>query len=302
MVARSSLARYPASALRAAQRTFDLVTAEPTNLYLDGADFGDDLPADPIPLRELRSVLLRPVTSMRTRDAVWRELICRARRDRSTWVVVAVGMAMPGLRRAVRVLTRCFTGDPADLEAEVVRGFLEALTTIDVADAALCARLVRAGHKAGTRLVYAEAAFDGARWAAYQSRAPRPPWGHPDFLLLAAVATGVITDGEAKLIATTRLEGVPVDRVAALLGERTGTVVVRRHRAEHRLAAAIADGTVPGADTRAVVEAARRATRRDASSTNGSRGSVLDGVPTGGGNRGLTRRPFPDAGSPGTRG
>jgi hypothetical protein len=241
---RSSTAAPSASALRVAQRTFDLVTTEPTDLHLHGGDFGDDLPARPIGLGELRTLLLRPATSTRTRDAVWRELIGRARGDRSTWVVVAVGMAMPGLRRAARVLKLSFPGDPADLEAEIVRGFLEALHTVDVADQALCARLVRAAHKAGTRLVYAEAAFDGARWAAYRSRAPQPPWGHPDFLLLAAVAAGVITDDEAKLIATTRLENVPVADVAASLGERTGTVVVRRHRAEHRLAAAIADGNL----------------------------------------------------------
>jgi hypothetical protein len=257
------------SALRVAQRTFDLLTAEPSPLHLDGRGFGADLPAGPIGLGELRSLLLRPATSIATRDAVWRELITRARGDRSTWVVVAVGMAMPGLRRAARGLSIAFLGDLADLEAEIVRGFLEALTAVDVTDSALCARLVRAAHKAGTRLVHAEAAFDGARWAAYQSRAPRPPWGHPDFLLLAAIAAGVLTDDEARLIATTRLERVPVATIAAQLGERTNTVVVRRHRAEHRLAAAIADGTVPGADTRAVVEAARTSIRAGGCASDG---------------------------------
>ena len=261
---RSSTAYRPATVLRAAQRTFDLLTVEPTSLHLDGRDFGDDLPARPIALGELRSLLLRPATSRRTRDTVWRELIDRARGDRSTWVVVAVGMAIPGLRRAARGLSIGFLGDAADLEAEIVRGFLEALASVDVQDTALCARLVRAGHKAGSRLVHAEAAFDGARWAAYQSRAPRPPWGHPDFLLLAAIASEVLTEDEAKLIATTRLEGVAIGEVAARLGERVGTVVVRRHRAEHRLAAAIAAGALPGADSRAVVEAARRSARSGA--------------------------------------
>jgi hypothetical protein len=268
-----------ASALRVAQRTFELLAAEPTSLHLNGRDYGDDLPGRPIPLGELRALLLRPATSMRTRDAVWRELIGRARRDRSTWVVVAVGMAMPGLRRAVRGLSIGFLGDTADLEAEMVRGFLEGLAIVDVEDSALCARLVRAAHKAGSRLVHAEAVFDGARWAAYQSRAPRPPWGHPDFLLLAAVAAGVLSEDEAKLIATTRLEGVAVREVADRLGERTGTVVVRRHRAEHRLAAAIAAGTLPGAG-----------------------GFVSDAVSHRRGNSGAARRPFPSAGSPGTPG
>src|SRR4051794_41797478 len=61
-----------ASALRVAQGTFDLLTAEPSPLHLDGRRFGADLPAGPIGLGELRSLLLRPATSMATRDAVWR--------------------------------------------------------------------------------------------------------------------------------------------------------------------------------------------------------------------------------------
>src|SRR5207247_602690 len=112
--------------------------------------------------------------------------------------VAAVGMAMPGLRRCLRELTLVFGGDPTDLESEIAKGFLEALYAVDPAEWALCARLVRAAHKAGTRLVYAEAAFDGARWGEYHSRAPVPPWGHPDFLLLGAVDAGVITDAEAR--------------------------------------------------------------------------------------------------------
>jgi hypothetical protein len=164
-------------------------------------------------------------------------------------VVMAVGMAMPGLRRCLRELKLAFPGDPTDLESEITRGFLEALHTIDVTEWALCARLVRAAHKAGTRLVYAEAAFDGARWEEFDSRAPIPPWGHPDFLLLGAVDAGVITDDEAKLIATTRLEDVPVDQVAALLREHTNTVVQRRRRAENRLAAGLAEGKVTALET-----------------------------------------------------
>jgi hypothetical protein len=248
-VGRSSTARYATSALRAAQHTFTLVTAEPTDLYLRGEDFGDELPAGRIALPRLRDLLLAASTSLPTRDAVWRELIERARADRSTWVVMAVGMAMPGLRRCLRELKLAFLGDPTDLESEIAKGFLEALNTIDVTEYALCARLVRAAHKAGVRLVYAEAAFDGARWEEFDSRAPIPPWGHPDFLLLGAVDAGVITEAEARLIATTRLEDVPVDQVAAFLQERTNTVVQRRRRAENRLATGLAEGKVTALET-----------------------------------------------------
>src|SRR5437764_7327559 len=122
----SSTAQYAASALRAAQRTFGLVTAAPTNLYLHGEDFGDDLPAGPIALPRLRDLLLAASTSLSTRDAVWRELIGRARADRSTWVVVAIGMAMPGLRRCPRELKLVFSGDPTDPESEIAKGVVEA--------------------------------------------------------------------------------------------------------------------------------------------------------------------------------
>ncbi len=284
---RTSTARSSASALRAAQHTFALVTAEPTNLYLDGADFGDELPCGRIPLGKLRDLLLQPSTSLPTRDAVWRELIARARADRSTWVVVAIAMAMPGLRHSVRELTVAFVGDPVDLESEIAKGFLEALYTVDVAEYALCARLVRAARKAGTRLVYAEAAFDGARWSAYQSRAPIPPWGHPDFVLLGAVDAGVITDDEAKLIATTRLEGVPVDQIAALFGECTNTVVQRRRRAELRLAAALADGAVSSARASAIVETVRRPTHRGEGAAGPPAVAVGAGRPTQPGRPGI---------------
>src|SRR6266568_3549041 len=110
-VDRSSTARYSTSALRAAQQTFTLVTAEPTNLYLHGEDFGDDLPPGRIALPRLRDALLATSTSLPTRDAVWREVIGRARADRSTWLVIAVGMAMPGLRRCLRELRLGFVGD-----------------------------------------------------------------------------------------------------------------------------------------------------------------------------------------------
>src|SRR2546423_1807203 len=81
----SSTARYATSALRAAQRTFGLVTAEPTNLYLYGEDFGEDLPAGPIALPWLRDLLLAASTALPTRDAVWRGLVGHARPGPGAW-------------------------------------------------------------------------------------------------------------------------------------------------------------------------------------------------------------------------
>jgi hypothetical protein len=233
---------YSSSALQVAQYVFTRSAAEPTQLVLDGAAFGGELPAGRLLLLPLRDLLLRPQTSPATRDAVWRELIRRAREDRSSWLVAAMGMAMPGLRRAVRGLAAGFRGDRDDLESAVAEGFVTAVYKVDLDDHALCARLVDAGRKAGVKQVFKDADLDGAAWSPFASRAPRPPWGHPDFVLAAAVSAGVLTLDEARLIGVTRLEHLPVKDVADWLGDRPNTVVARRLRAEERLRQAITAG------------------------------------------------------------
>jgi hypothetical protein len=230
------------SALRVAQYIFLRSVCEPTTLWLDGAQF-DDLPDGRLLLIPLREVLLRPATTPGTRDAVWRELIGRAR-ARESWLVAAIGMAMPGLRRAVRQLTIDVRGDRDDLESAVAEGFVTALHKVDLGDTSLCARLVTAARKAGAKQLHQDAAVDAAVWSQFASRAPRPPWGHPDFVLLDAVAAGVLSMQEARLIGATRLEHVPVADLAAELGLLTNTLVKRRRRAEERVRDAIHAGLV----------------------------------------------------------
>jgi hypothetical protein len=116
----------------------------------------------------------------------------------------------------------------------------------DLDDVALCARLLDAGRKAGARQLFQDAAVDGAVWSQFASRAPLPPWGHPDFVLADAVATGVLSLDEARLIGVTRLEHLAVKDVAAWLGEHTNTVVARRRRAEQRVRKAILAGDLDG--------------------------------------------------------
>ena len=249
---RRSRSGYTTSALRVAQQVFLAATTEPTNLVLRREDLDGDIPQDVrtqlppgrILLRPLRDLLLRRQTPLAVRDAVWRVLIRRARGDRSTWLVVALGMAMPGLRREVRALTPDSAVDRDDVESALAEGFVAELYRVDVTARALCARLVRAAHRAGVKQVYHDAAARGVVWSQFASCAPQTPWGHPDFVLLDAVRAGVLSRAEAWLIGVTRLERAAVDEVASALGERPNTVVVRRHRAERRLRDAIAAGTV----------------------------------------------------------
>lgn len=241
--------RVHGSALAVVERVFVLTTGAPAGLVVRRSDLapdpGEGLPDGPIGLPELRRLVLSPGVGQSTRDAVWRVLIDRARADGASWLVAAVGMAMPGLRRQVRVLAGSGGAAREDLESAVAEGFVTALRTVDVTGRGLCGRLLRAGYRAGVRQVFQDAPFTGGAVTGFASRAPQPPWGHPDFVLADAVAAGVLSHHDAWLIGVTRLEDVPVAVVAAELGEPTNTVVARRRRAERCLRDALTTG-LPG--------------------------------------------------------
>ncbi|GIF98776.1 hypothetical protein Cci01nite_38700 [Catellatospora citrea] len=174
------------------------------------------------------------------RDEVWRELVAAARSGQPAWVVAAAGMALPGLRRAATSLGP--TRDSADLDAELLTGFLQALRTADLTGPYVCGRLIAAGRRAALRLRDADVRHACVSRNGFWSAPPARPWDHPDLVLVRAVTAGVITAGEAALIGSTRLEQVPLATIAADAGISVAAARQRRHRAERRLAAAIACG------------------------------------------------------------
>src|SRR3954463_6916065 len=89
---------WPSTPLDAAQRAFDLLVCPPAPLAFDGRGF-PGLPNKILPLDQLKKLLIDDATPRSVRDAVWRELVVRPRRDGPAWVIAAVGIAMPGLRR-----------------------------------------------------------------------------------------------------------------------------------------------------------------------------------------------------------
>ena len=66
-------------------------------------------------------------TTITPAHAVWRELVLRARLDGPQWVIAAVGMAMPLLVRVAHEVCEDFHGDPTDVDAQILTGFLDAL-------------------------------------------------------------------------------------------------------------------------------------------------------------------------------
>ena len=221
---------------------FELLTAGPDPLSVDGAALGHGLPARPIAAPELTAVLLHPATSYDARDTVWRHLVHRARTDGPTWVVVAVGVAMPGLRVTAARLARMYGGD---VSATVVTEFLAALRTVDPGPPQVLARMLNVTQSAA-RAALRAATPAASGEANFAPRSANPPtlFGHPDFVLARAVQMGILTDAEADLIGATRLEDVSVAEYAERHRLTVWAIYKVRTPAEARLVAAIRDGSL----------------------------------------------------------
>ncbi|MGW1680073.1 hypothetical protein [Saccharopolyspora sp. NPDC002376] len=209
MVSPSSSERttWPGNPLDAAREAFGWLTVGDHPVAVDGRLF-DHLPSREIPVDELRDLLLAQGCPRRVWDQVWAHVIGRSRIEGGTWTVVAVGLALPMLTLLAVRMTERWADDPADIHAEILRGFLEALHTVDLAAGRITIRLRWAAYRAGHRAV--NAALDGPtpKPLGFHSSEPRSAAGHPDLVLARAVEAGVLTRTEAELIGATRLEGV----------------------------------------------------------------------------------------------
>ncbi len=239
--------------LDAIEYRFRLLHAGPQPLSVDGRALGHGLPRRPIPLPELSAILMHPSCDFATRDRVWRLLITNARTGGETWVVGAVGVALPGLRNAAARLARTATGD---VQAALVTEFVAALITVPLDEPRVVSRLLdTASSAARAALRASEPAASGEANFAPGSALPPPPYGHPDLVLARAVAAGVISAEEADLIGTTYLENVSVAEYADRAGVSRWTVYKRRKAAEARLVDAIASGTLSDPNAEVVAEA-----------------------------------------------
>jgi hypothetical protein len=128
----------------------------------------------------------------------------------------------------------------------VLTGFLAALRGLDLDDldsVPLASRLCWAAWRAGRAMACADAAFASrSRELGGSAAGPPMPWGHPDFVLAAAVRCGILTTAEADLIGRNRLERVPLALIARELGISHSALCNRRARAERKIVRAIRDG------------------------------------------------------------
>lgn len=260
------------SHLQVVSDAFEALVEAPRELTLDCTMVGGvpgtsvGLPAGEVELPWLRDWLLEQRDNYPARDAVWRELIYRARTVRGDWRIVAVAMAMPALIKLAGKLARDFDGDPIDVDNEILTGFLTALEhRLDLGESRLYAKLCWAGFRAGYVVRYADTPLVLVEdFAGEASVIPYLPYRHPDLLLGRAVAVNVIDADDADLITATWLENRSIEQVAHRTGQDPHMLQMRRERAGRRLAEAILDGHLSG---RLSKEAAHDLRQRAARST-----------------------------------
>ncbi|MBB5808888.1 hypothetical protein F4560_008656 [Saccharothrix ecbatanensis] len=228
--------------LDAARSAFEWLVAGPRPVSVDGRLF-PGLPARRVPLDELRDRLLRRRCPQTLRDAAWAHLVLLARTEGGAWTVGAVGVALPALISIAATLSAKFAGDPSDIHAAVLAGFVAELGEIDLRRPRVMLRLRWAAYRAGHACVREELDAPVPSGHGFRSTVPPPPWGHPDFVLARAVAEHAITSSEAELIGSTRLEGVPLAAAAAERNLSYQAAKKARQRAEHRLVAYLLDDT-----------------------------------------------------------
>jgi len=232
------------TALDAAEAAFKSLLAAGRPLAIDGAALGYGLPARTIGLAELRSLVDDTTFSREARDVAWSEIVRRAHADPDEWTLALMGLLMSALRRAAAKAAVGQTLGRADIDAEVVTGFLDTLRTLEPTATRIPARLYWGAYRHAAR---AAAAANGADHLPLDTAAvgvgSLPPPGHPDLVLSAAVKAGAITKYEAELIGTTRIDEVRVRHLARQDGTPEKTLYQRRERAEQRLIAWMRDPT-----------------------------------------------------------
>jgi hypothetical protein len=218
-------------------RSFRLLVCDPAPLALDGRAVGHGLPARPIPLDVLRSLLLHPSMGFDARDAALTWLIQRAQADGGAWLVGLAGVLLPGIGRRVYPLCRAFPHLAYDLEAEALAGLVQEVRGWRLGQDRVATRLVWAAARGAHLLLRRETAIgDQEACVGLQLEPPPRPPAHGDLLLAQAVRVGVLSRVDAELIAATRVEEVPLRQLAGRWGVGYEALRKRRYRAETALA------------------------------------------------------------------
>ncbi len=225
----------PALPLATLRDCFALLVTDPDPLALDGAPV-PGLPDRLVALDELRDRLLARSCAQTTSDTAWKVVIRRSRVRGGAWTVGAAGMALPALRAVASRLGEHSGLETADVQAEVLTGFLTALATVRLDLPRIAVRLRWAAYRAGLDLLTQSLETPHPDLGLFRTLTVTQAQAHGPYEVLAdTVADGVLTETEAALVAATRLDDVSVAAWAARHATPARTAYRLRDRAERRL-------------------------------------------------------------------
>jgi hypothetical protein len=196
------------------------------------------LPAQPYSLPEISTLLTARKTPDDLKDKIWSSLVKMARTNQKEWSVIAAGIAIRALRKAVK---RAHSYAPGfdiqdDLESAAISAFIEAIPDLDLATPQICGRLCQAAFVKARQYAldlkqYQETMVSGV----FESHPPPDEEKHVDRVLLHAVEEGIITLLQAALICRTRLEQYSLRDITDLHGLDYRQCLRKRNEAEQEL-------------------------------------------------------------------
>ena len=233
---RRRASRYPA--LDAVEQAFAQLAADPETPRVRTV-------LGKLPLPVVRSILADPATPVPEADVIWRTLIGRSRGDGGTWVLAAVGCALPRVRSGIWHATRDSQVERDEAVQAALAAFTEAVLALEpIPTFGVLDELVRHARNAAQTVADRVTRERIAHRKPHASIPPYAPSGHVDFVLADLVHDGVISREEADLIGRHRFEGATIRRLAELNEVPRMRIQRRLDSAEARVIAALAGGEI----------------------------------------------------------
>lgn len=210
-------------------------------ITVDGTPF-TGLPDHPVGLNDIAAYCADRAISAADKDALWADLVDRARQCSEPWATVCAGLALPGLRNAAKRASWLAPSwaERHDIESAAVFGFIDALTVLDLSQPRIARRLCHRAFAAARRY-----AIDLSRYSCslvsteFESHPPRPQFDHVDFVLARWVHEGILTTDQAKILGATYINDQKLKDYAAENGMSLSAACRLRQTAKRQVSNAI---------------------------------------------------------------
>ncbi|GAA0446891.1 hypothetical protein Aca07nite_57450 [Actinoplanes capillaceus] len=181
------------------------------------------------------------------RDKIWAAVITGTRRPATaeSYRLLAISLAARGLRRSRKRVTLAHRDDTADIDHDLIHGFLKRLKTIDVHASNLGMKLIESGvtHAKGQQPRPSKRARTSRKRPSPAATAEPVAGGTPDedlsvlfheFLTALADAGSPLAERDVKLLTITGFDHVSMKDAADQLGMSLDTAYKQRQRAKAR--------------------------------------------------------------------